>query len=312
MSKDCRYLDDDLVAIRERDATTNLYTTRYQHNDALGSALVETDANRAVLTRTEYEPYGLSNRPTLDGPGFTGHVQDAATGLTYMQQRYYDPVIGRFLSVDPVTAYGSGNWRLFNRYAYAYNNPYRFTDPDGRCPNCIGGVIGGVVGGIGGGVVGLVSSGGDWKATVAGAVGGAVGGAITGGTLGAGAGAGQIAAAGITAGILGELSSETAENALNHGADTESWTYSPGKIVVSGTLGVAGGYTGQLIDDIARPALNRAQSGLLNEATMLVPNVAFDIVINAHENPVPTVTVGEPQVVPVNNPPPPPPQHDPR
>ena len=131
MSRDCRYLGDDLVAIRERDATTNLYTTRYQHNDALGSALVETDANRAVLTRTEYEPYGLSNRPTLDGPGYTGHVQDAATGLTYMQQRYYDPVIGRFLSVDPVTALGNPVSQ-FNRYRYAANNPYRFIDPDGR------------------------------------------------------------------------------------------------------------------------------------------------------------------------------------
>ncbi len=46
-------------------------------------------------------------------------------------QRYYDPVIGRFLSVDPVTANGNtgGN---FNRYWYANNNPYKFTDPDGR------------------------------------------------------------------------------------------------------------------------------------------------------------------------------------
>ena len=46
-------------------------------------------------------------------------------------QRYYDPGIGRFLSVDPVTANGNtgGN---FNRYKYANNNPYRFTDPDGR------------------------------------------------------------------------------------------------------------------------------------------------------------------------------------
>jgi hypothetical protein len=49
-----------------------------------------------------------------------------------MQQRYYDPGGGRFLSVDPVTANGNtgGN---FNRYWYANDNPYRFTDPDGRC-----------------------------------------------------------------------------------------------------------------------------------------------------------------------------------
>ncbi|PPU92249.1 RHS repeat-associated core domain-containing protein, partial [Xanthomonas hyacinthi] len=78
-------------------------------------------------------PYGsLLNRPLTDGPGYTGHVMDAATGLTYMQQRYYDPMCGCFLSVDPVTAYSNGDWRFFNRYAYAFNNPYKFTDPDGR------------------------------------------------------------------------------------------------------------------------------------------------------------------------------------
>ena len=47
-------------------------------------------------------------------------------------QRYYDPQIGRFLSVDPVTAYSNGDSRYFNRYWYAAGNPYKFTDPDGR------------------------------------------------------------------------------------------------------------------------------------------------------------------------------------
>ncbi|MGH8032001.1 MAG: RHS repeat-associated core domain-containing protein [Luteimonas sp.] len=40
-------------------------------------------------------------------------------------QRYYDPQIGRFDSRDPAES-------EFNRYNYASNNPYRFTDPDGR------------------------------------------------------------------------------------------------------------------------------------------------------------------------------------
>jgi RHS repeat-associated protein len=103
----------------------------YIHTDALGTPVAITDADRNVLQRSEYEPYGkLLNRPAEDGPGFTGHVTDQATGLSYMQQRYYDPGIGRFLSVDPVTA--SGNGGNFNRYLYAAGNPYRFTDPDGR------------------------------------------------------------------------------------------------------------------------------------------------------------------------------------
>src|SRR5688572_8060534 len=101
------------------------------------------DAVRNVVERSEYEPYGkLLNRPANDGPGYTGHVEDAQTGLTYMQQRYYDPLCGCFLSVDPVTAHGTGDMRLFARYAYAYNNPYKFVDPDGRSGvAALGGVI---------------------------------------------------------------------------------------------------------------------------------------------------------------------------
>ena len=45
----------------------------------------------------------LQTGPIPTGIGFTGHVNDADTGLVYMQQRYYDAVAGRFLSVDPVT-----------------------------------------------------------------------------------------------------------------------------------------------------------------------------------------------------------------
>jgi RHS repeat-associated protein len=84
-----------------------------------------------VLTRNEVEPYGqLINHTITEAVGFTGHVQDALTGLTYMQQRYYDPMIGRFLSVDPVTATSVGG--NFNRYWYGNDNPYRFMDPNGR------------------------------------------------------------------------------------------------------------------------------------------------------------------------------------
>jgi uncharacterized protein RhaS with RHS repeats len=45
-----------------------------------------------------------------------------------MQARYYDPVIGRFYSNDPV---GFRDIHSFNRYAYANNNPYKFIDPNG-------------------------------------------------------------------------------------------------------------------------------------------------------------------------------------
>ena len=104
----------------------------------------------AVIERSEYEPYGeLLNRPLADGPGYTGHVSDQETGLSYMQQRYYDPSLGEFLSVDPVTPQGAP-LLAFNRYRYANGNPCRFTDPDGRlawfAPMITGAFFGGAAG----------------------------------------------------------------------------------------------------------------------------------------------------------------------
>ncbi|MCC4613593.1 hypothetical protein LL963_16090 [Xanthomonas campestris pv. esculenti] len=107
-------------------------TVTYIHTDALGSVVAETDANGNVIKRYDYEPYGaLVGGQVTDGPGYAGHVSDAATGLSYMQQRYMDPQLGVFLSVDPVTAYEQPVGQ-FNRYRYANGNPYKFKDPDGR------------------------------------------------------------------------------------------------------------------------------------------------------------------------------------
>ena len=79
-------------------------------------------------------PYGLTmHNPSAhdDKLGFTGHIKDSATGLNYMQARYYDPLMGRFLSIDPVTFVDLPNPAQFNRYAYTWNDPINGTDPDG-------------------------------------------------------------------------------------------------------------------------------------------------------------------------------------
>lgn len=104
----------------------------YIHTDALGSIVAVTNAQGQVIERREYAPYGHQLTPAVqNGPGYTGHVQDAATGLVYMQQRYYDPAIGRFLSVDPVGPL-EDPLKHFGRYHYVSNNPYKYIDPDGR------------------------------------------------------------------------------------------------------------------------------------------------------------------------------------
>src|SRR5690242_11734195 len=124
------YLGNTLVGLYEVTLSTGAVASRYKHTDALGSPVVTTDAAKAVLSRASYTPYGVPTLP-VDGVGYTGHFIDVNTSLTYMQQRYYDPQIGRFLSIDPVEVDTSSAFN-FNRYNYALNNPYRFTDPDGR------------------------------------------------------------------------------------------------------------------------------------------------------------------------------------
>ncbi len=109
--------------------------TEYIHTDGLGSPVARTNTLRALISRTRYEPYGATSMGTAPTIGFTGHVNDIDTGLTYMQQRYYDPLAGRMLSIDPVTTDAS-NGGSFNRYAYANNNPYTYIDPDGRQSIC--------------------------------------------------------------------------------------------------------------------------------------------------------------------------------
>ncbi|MGI4719843.1 MAG: RHS repeat-associated core domain-containing protein, partial [Janthinobacterium lividum] len=106
-------------------------TVTYDHTDALGSPVAQTNAAGAVLSRTRYEPYGYMVAGTPRTIGFTGHVNDNDTTLVYMQQRYYDAFAGRFLGVDPVVT-DADTGGSFNRYSYARNSPYAYIDPDGR------------------------------------------------------------------------------------------------------------------------------------------------------------------------------------
>jgi RHS repeat-associated protein len=122
------YLGPKLIA-----EVNSLTGTGFSHTDALGSPVARTSAGASptILSRTRYEPYGATAAGTNpNGIGFTGHVNDTDTGLVYMQQRYYEPIAGRFLSVDPVVtdAQTAGH---FNRYAYGNDSPFRYVDPDG-------------------------------------------------------------------------------------------------------------------------------------------------------------------------------------
>ena len=134
--------------------TTAVYGgLRHYHLDQLGSVRLVTDAGKRTLGEHDYYPYGVTptkayqeelnpGTPHIDPMRYAGHQRDFlgylnvenTDYLDYMHARYYDPKLGRFLSVDPVLDVKNAIKRpqMWNRYAYVLNNPLRFTDPTGR------------------------------------------------------------------------------------------------------------------------------------------------------------------------------------
>lgn len=80
---------------------------------------------------------GILNDETHNNLGYTGHVQLDRSGFIHMQGRLYDPVLGRFLSPDPVVL-NPANSQNWNRYSYVLNNPTKYVDPTGlyQVPIC--------------------------------------------------------------------------------------------------------------------------------------------------------------------------------
>ena len=63
---------------------------------------------------------------------YRGYYYDTETGWYYLNTRYYDPNVGRFLSPDTILGANSGLLG-YNLYAYCNNNPVMFVDPSGMC-----------------------------------------------------------------------------------------------------------------------------------------------------------------------------------
>jgi RHS repeat-associated protein len=127
----CRVMAVSLMLLFAGASTAE--TVTYYYTNQQGTPLATADASGNILTTSDYRPYGsqVLGAPA-GGPGYTGHVNDPDSGLVYMQARYYDPVVGRFLGVDQVGA-SPGNPLTFGRYAYAADNPVANVDADGRC-----------------------------------------------------------------------------------------------------------------------------------------------------------------------------------
>lgn len=113
--------------------------TEYYIPDHLHSTEITTDSSGNALQHYEYGAYGNS-RYVLSATAFpvtrryTSQYFDEETGLYYFGARYYDPVLGRFVQPD-TTIPNPYDPQLYDRYAYARDNPLRYVDPTGHAPS---------------------------------------------------------------------------------------------------------------------------------------------------------------------------------
>ena len=166
--------------------------------DAWGNCTVY-DSSAKVLT----DPTSIAN---LNPLRYRGYYYDAETGFYYLQSRYYDPAICRFINADTYLSTGQGMLG-HNMFTYCGNNPVNYCDSSGRFFfTLLGAVIGAAVGYIDAYIAGEDPI----KGAIAGGVSGAIAGAgvdigviITASTGGIGAGLAAAVIIGAAGGFVG-------------------------------------------------------------------------------------------------------------
>lgn len=217
------YVDDSTILAEETNGNTIIYTygadgilgfnynTRdyYYKKNVQGDVLAVLDENGEEIVQYVYDAWGnhkvlvldngtyknitestaseYNNIAVINPIRYRGYYYDNETGLYYLNSRYYDPEIGRFINADDISYVAPDTLNGLNLYAYCGNNPVMNVDPDGTLfwffitAIIAGALIGGVKNGVQAYQEGQRGTG------LAGAVlGGMVEGAAMGGIMGLG------------------------------------------------------------------------------------------------------------------------------
>ena len=129
-----------------------LYLKNLQ-NDVIGIV----DANGSIVVKYYYDGYGSIidivdtsgiNLSSINPFRYRSYYQDDETGWYYLNSRYYDPLVKRFITMDDISYLGaSGTVLSYNLFSYCENNPVIRADYDGEIwwiiiPVIVGGLMG--------------------------------------------------------------------------------------------------------------------------------------------------------------------------
>ena len=184
---------DVVRLISATGATEAMYTY-----DAWGKPLSVTDASGNAISDASH----IANVNPLR---YRGYYYDVETGFYYLQSRYYDPEVGRFINADDRIAGISGDVKGYNLFAYCFNNPVNMIDDNGAWPSWATKLVAAVA------VVAVV----------------AVAAAVTVATAGAGTAIAAVAvgaAKGAAIGLAVGAANGAAGGAISHRISTGSWS----------------------------------------------------------------------------------------
>jgi RHS repeat-associated protein len=127
------YAGSTRVAERSGSGTMN-----YLFGDHLGSQTITANNDGTKTGEIRYYPWGTERYTWGTTPTtyhFTGQRLESSLGLYFYGARWYAPAAGRFIEADTIIP-NPGNSQSWDRFAYANNNPLKYTDPSGHNPYC--------------------------------------------------------------------------------------------------------------------------------------------------------------------------------
>ena len=144
----------NVVAVDYSTDNGSTFNTYYYLRNAQNDIVKLIDSSGSTVVEYCYDSWGkpLSTSGSLasalgkDNPfRYRGYVFDEETGFYYLQSRYYNPEVGRFISSDVLLSTGQGVLG-HNAYAYCLNNPVNREDSNGNwsMPNWLKVTIGAV------------------------------------------------------------------------------------------------------------------------------------------------------------------------
>ena len=206
------------------DANGNPYALKYNGvtyyyiTNLQGDVMYLVNSSGATVATYEYDPYGSIVSATgtmaeINPLRYRGYYYDTDTGFYYLQSRYYDPQIGRFLNADTFVSTGQGLLGN-NMFAYCNNSPIPNKDSTGHFLfTAIGALVGGALGAISAAIEGKREEE-FWASVASGAASGAVSGAAADIIVVTGGSAAVVAGAMAAAGALGAVASNGVESLI--------------------------------------------------------------------------------------------------